>query len=339
VLPDSHYSPKISSDKDEIIDEYGADVDAAGKVNSVSLGGQLALETGSSLVYTCQVKMAGDAPTATEYDLVYTNYLQFLPDAYRVIPMNLQADINLKTINHVNLMSTPEERGERVTLLGVDHSSMDVTDVINNVGGYAESVKNERVCVIYPDKVTRVLSDGNSYTLTAPYICAALAGWKSGQPVSQPYTHAEITCFDKLVGIDMRRTEKNKLAEKGVMVLEQEGGQGTPIAVRHGLTTDMSNLQSKEASVVEIGDYAAKFYRSGLKQYVGTHNVTTDLITKVKGSTNTLTNVLIKKDIALVGSKILQLYQDADNPDTLILKISLKVPYPCNTIEITLYLD
>jgi hypothetical protein len=137
----------------------------------------------------------------------------------------------------------------------------------------------------------------------------------------------------------MRRTEKNKLAEKGVMVLEQEGGQGTPIAVRHGLTTDMSNLQSKEASVVEIGDYAAKFYRSGLKQYVGTHNVTTDLITKVKGSTNTLTNVLIKKDIALVGSKILQLYQDADNPDTLILKISLKVPYPCNTIEITLYLD
>lgn len=332
-----HYNAKIMTTKDDVVAEYGPDVDGAGNINNISLAAQIVLETSSSVMILA-IAPAGGSIAASDYDLAYTTYLQFLPDVYRVIPVDLAADINLKTINHVNAMSAPEEREERVTILGADHASVDFPTLLTNVGGYASALDNERVAVIYPDKATRVLSDGNSYILKAPFICAAIAGWKAAQTIDRSYTKAQLFNFDTLVGISMTRTQKNLLAGKGVMVLEQTA-QGAPVIIRHGLTTNMSSLQLREFSITEVGDYVAKYFRAGLSDYIGVYNITSDFITRLKGSANALISQLIKLNVLLDGSRISQLAQDPDQPDRIILQLVGDVPYPCNNIAITLFLE
>ncbi len=332
-----HYEPKLMSSKDQVEETYGPDVDESGAINKVSLAAQICLDY-ANLVYVCQVKKSGATIAATDYQAALDQYIKYLPDAYRIIPADLQADINLKIIKHVDLMSTPEERMERVTILGADHTSEDATAVITNVGGYAETIANKRVSVIYPDQATRQLSDGNYYTLDAPMIAAALAGWKCAQPTARAFTKGQLTSFYELSGIKMSRTEKNLLAAKGVMILDQNMGAGTPIEVRHGLTTDMSSLQTKEASVIEVGDYCAKYLRDGLSSYIGKYNVTPDLIVRLKGTTKSLLSILSEEKVIISG-EVSALYQDEVNPDTVIIKVIVKVPYPCNYIEITLFLD
>ena len=38
----------------------------------------------------------------------------------------------------------------------------------------------------------------------------------------------------------------------------------------------------------------------------------------------------------LIGADVNSIIQDADNPDTVLVDITLDVPYPCNYIRVTL---
>lgn len=335
--PASHYEPKFLTSKNAVTQIYGRAVDESGDICPIALGAELALE-GTSEIYAIQVKPVGAEATATDFKAVLDTHVRFLTEGYRIIPLMLDASVNLDTISHVNGLSDPEEGMERVTILGVDHSAADATAVISDIGTYATSIENKRVSVIYPDVATRMLDDGNFYELPAPYICAALAGWKSGKKPQNSYTKGMLTCFHELKGVKLTRKEKNKLAEKGVMILEQNAGPGTPIEIRHGLTTDMFSAQTKEASVVEVSDYASKYYRAGLRPYLGQHNITSDLITAIKASITSMSDVLVK-DKVIVSAKIVNIFQDEVTPTTLVVELSIQPPYPCNNIEITLFLE
>ena len=336
VPGDEQYEPKLLFTREEVVETYGPDVDENGNINNISLGLQISIENGAIPSVGLQIKTSG-AITSANYEDAFTEHLQFLPHAYRIVPMNLQADINLKVIQHVNAMSSVEERAERIALIAADHNATTAQDIVNDVGGYASGLANKRVSVIYPDRATKMLSDGIVYELGAPFLCAAIAGWKASQAVSRSYTKGQIAGFISLAGPKLTRVQKNQLAAKGVMILEQTDS-GSPIEIRHGLTTDMGNIQNRELTITEIGDYVSKYLRDGLKNYIGNFNITSEFITRLKASVNSLINNL-KRDNVIVDAKIEQLLQDEDNPDTVVVRISIQVPYPCNYIDIVLFLD
>jgi hypothetical protein len=252
--------------------------------------------------------------------------------------MDLISNVNTTLLNHVMIMSTPEEGLGRKTMFGAIHSSTDFTSLLSNVGGYSSSFANERIIVPYPDTATKLLEDGNIHELSAPYICAAIAGAASIQPVEQSLTRMQILNFIELKGIKMTRKQMNLLAEKGIMILTQIDGVGTPIEIRHGLTTDMSSIQTREDSICNIKDFASIYLKNIAKPYIGKYKINPELLTRMRMTLDTGIKNLERLGI-IIGGQISSLYQDADNPDSLIVEIKLQVPYPCNYVNITLFID
>lgn len=340
---DTQYEPQFLTSVSDVEAFYGPDLkvnEPGSPINPISLGCKIALEAGAPAVWALQVKPnASGTVGADEYQQALDKYAKFM-NVYKIVPVDASNEITAVVQSHVNLMSMPEERMERTAIFGFTPATAytSFNDVLNGVGNYAESLQNRRICVVYPDVASKVLSDGLSYDLGDEFIACAVAGLKAGKPVQASLTKSTLTCFNELKGIKMTRSQKNLLAAKGVMILEQPGGPGTAISVRHQLTTDMTNAQTREDSVVAIGDYCSMYLRTIASQYIGKYNITPDTITRIKGALAGAFNVLIKLGVIIKGG-VTQLAQDEDNPDTLIITANAQPPYPCNYIEMTLFLD
>ena len=171
--------------------------------------------------------------------------------------------------------------------------------------------------------------------VTGQFIAAAYAGLEASMPLYQSKTRATSGVFQELTGVQLTRSEKNKLAECGVMIFEQPAGAGTNIICRHQLSTNMDSAEYRENSVLACKDYVAKYLRGILDVYIGKYNITADTISKVTGSINAGLSTLAKEGYILEGT-LRGLAQDELNPDTLIVDVEIKVPYPCNYIKLTI---
>ena len=303
------------------------------------------MQQGAPAVYTLQVSVAGSAPTASEYQTALNTYAKFLPGVWRIVPADSGDDLAATIQGHVNLMSTVEERRERTAVYGKSYSAGDLAatafsgtgGVLEKVGGFASGIKNKRVCVMYPDTASRTLSNGLSYDLSQQYIAAAIAGAESVLPTEQSRTRMTIGGFTLLKGVKMTRAQKNLLAEKGVMILDQETAGGN-IVIRHGLTTDISSVQVKEASITAVGDYVSKYLRGALEAYIGKYQITAETLTMITASAKGALASLVKAKVITAGN-VTAIMQDVDNPDTVAIAISIQPPYPCNYMDIVLTMD
>jgi hypothetical protein len=327
---DAHFEMQIMTSKRQVIEEYGQDV-VAGAINNISLAAQIALEN-TAMVYVKKVKKVGATPTPQELTLALEE-IKGEKEPYRILLAESPSDeLNLLIVNHIRQMSDPVEGGERVTILAKQHSSSNSTQVLANVGAYASALNEFRTAVIYPDKAKRTLSDGKVYTLTGQMIAIALASMKASGRPEQSYTAKQIMNFSELVGVKMTRAEKNLLAAKGVMILDQEKAN-FPVSVRHGVSTNMSNIQEREISVTELADYVVRVLRPVLTQYKG-QNITKNLITMIEASVNSTIHDLVKRGHILDGSRIVTINQDPNQRDTIFVEVLVKVPYPCNYINV-----
>jgi hypothetical protein len=344
-VDNTQYQPRLVYTLDDIKKYYGTDIKTEegtkADVNPIALGLRIALAAGISPVHALQIApaTAGSAVDAADYQSALDTYAKFVSTIWRIVPMDLDDAINAVIDNHVRFCSTFDERLERTAIYGKSHSDFSTFNDLNTaIGGYASSKSNRRIIVPYPDQATMLLDDGIYHTLGAPFIAAAIAGLQAAMPVQQSLTRARIGIFNELKGFNMTRTQKNTLAANGVMVLEQPFGPGTDIIIRHGLTTDMSSVQAKENSILAVEDFCAKYLRSIADKYIGQYNITPDTISRIKGSLSTAIAQLIN-DGVIVDGKVQSLAQDVDNPDTLLISVRIQPPYPCNYINITLYVD
>lgn len=308
------------------------------KLNKIVLGLKAAFGAGASVAYALQVKPESGEVVASDYEKALAK-VKTIADIYRIVPMDLSNAINAVVDAHVNTCSSYEERMERVARYSSEAKPSTFADVLTSIGGYAEGKASRRVCVPYPNRAMMELSDGELHEVDGAVISAAIAGLQSFLPGYQSATRSTISVFDSLVGVDMTRVEKNKLAEKGVLILEQPNGAGTPISVRHQLTTDMSSAATKEASITSIRDHVAQRYRKAADAYIGKYNITPDTITRITGTLKSTTQDMIQEGWILDSSQILSVSQDINNPDSLIIEARAYVPYPCNYIKITVIAD
>jgi hypothetical protein len=343
----TQFEPKLCFTTDDVATFYGPDtqeLESGTPLNPVSLGARMTIEEGCPMVYVLQVKPdASGNVGAAEYQAALDTYARFINTIWRIVPMDLTAEINTVVTTHINMYSTPEERMERVTGYGAYYASAPTafagaTGVFTVIGSYAAGVLNRRVSVIYPDKASKVLSDGLSHNLGAQYIMAAIAGAESIIPVQQSRTRLNLKSLYELKGVNMTRTEKNRLAQRGVMILEQPHGVGSEVVIRHGLTTDMTSVQTREVSIVAITDYVSKYYRNICEPYIGKYNINSETITKIEATLKSGKNQLIGKKVINDGT-FGTIMQDEENPDSIAIPASILPPYPCNYIDITLLVE
>lgn len=332
------YLPRLISSVDTLEEIYGSDLKEDGKVNNLALASKIILETGAPEIYVLQVEEASPGTvTSTDYQKALDKHAQFMEDVWRIVPADLDDSINSVIDGHIKKCSSYEERKERcgVYAKGNTNSLSTAENVIDTIGGAAKSKASERVSMVYPTKATRVMSDGSIMEVTGQFIAAAYAGLEASMPLYQSKTRATSGVFQELRGVQLTRGEKNKLAECGVMIFEQPAGAGTNIVCRHQLSTNMDSAEYRENSVLACKDYVAKYLRGILDTYIGKYNITADTISKVTGSINAGLSTLAKEGYILEGA-LRGLAQDEENPDTLIVDVEIKVPYPCNYIKLTI---
>ena len=271
--------------------------------------------------------------------------------------------INNAVIRHIRKCSSYEERKERTAIFGfparfdtdghtlVPPSSYDGPYLEKDgrtffrmLTDYATSLDYGRVSLVYPCTCRFEVPDWKIVDIGPQYLAAAYAGVEYRMPGYLPKTRADFAGFTSITGIGestgvrLTRRQLNELADYGIMLIVQDDAT-SPIVIRHQLTTSQSgDLRQTENSIIAIKDYVTKVLRTMCERYVGRFNITTDLITRLRGSLDS-SLASLEGDGWIIQGEITSIEQDEVQKDTLLVTARIYVPYPCNYIDITLYVE
>ena len=198
-----------------------------------------------------------------------------------------------------------------------------------------QSFQNRRMVFVTPDAAKATI-DGLEQQIDGFYVCAALAGKTAAKLPSDPLTEVAIAGFTGVVGATDRYGEiQYRIMDGGgLWSMYQEQANGV-IKTRHQLTSDMSSIEKREFSILNALDFTAKFLRAGLRNFIGRFNITSNLQSSISTTLDGLGSFLTTQGV-LRTFKVDRLVQDVNQPDVLLLDISVGVLYPCNEIKITL---
>ena len=240
--------------------------------NPVSLSSYLAIINGAILVGINQVQRAEGsnyASLATYRDAIDelegTLPGQAKPDM--ITPLRGDSTALYQYLKRSNeIMSSIRYKSERTSIIGMAAGSL-----VENAITLAKTLSHPRMRLVYPDIATISLTDalGNvkEYLVDGPMVASALTGSiaSPNYDVATPWTGRRLVGFTQLAKV-LDAVEQNQLAVNGVTVIED---QPPFLRVRHGLTTDMSNVLTKVPTIVLIADEVQRQSRVTLDRFIG----------------------------------------------------------------------
>jgi len=171
-----------------------------------------------------------------------------------------------KISQHVDLQSSIRYRAERTCIFGVSSGTQP-----SAAGDLAELLGNTRMRMVYPDiakiTLTDAVNNDKQFLIDGTILSAAMAGNRASPniDVATPWTRARLLGFDELARI-LDAVEQNQVAVRGVTVLYD---RRPSIQVRHGLTTDVTNVLTKTPTVITIADEVQQQTRVTLDRFIG----------------------------------------------------------------------
>jgi hypothetical protein len=288
---DTAYFTKLSS----IENAYGA----ISSDNPVSLAAYLASLNGAVLMGIKQVQKAEGSNFA---DL--TTYRAAIESLEGVQPGQVNPDIivplrgdstDLFTIlkKSNEIQSSIRYKSERTSIIGVSSG----TDA-KAVQALAQNLNSDRMRVVYPDTAIISLTDAfgrsSEEVVDGTMLAAALAGSvvSPNLDVATPWTGRKLQGFVQL-GRLLDAVEMNQTAQKGVTVIEE---QPPFLKVRHGLTTDMSNVLRKTPTVRLIADEVQRQSRAVLANFIGVKFLP-GILTQIEGRLAMMFKSLVSQQI------------------------------------------
>jgi len=226
-------------------------------------------------------------------------------------------------------------RGE--TLLIPGSTLLDKDRVAATVAARSNSIKNRRVISLFPDTITAVV-EGSDQNISSFFYGAGMTGMTASNPPQQGFTNLPSTGYTGVKGSqDTFSTQQlNTMAGGGTYIIVQDV-QGGPVTSRHQLTTDLTSVETREFSITKVVDFVAKFMRTGLRNFIGTFNITQPFLdmlsTVIQGQLS-----FLEDGGVILGGDLNNLIQDKHSPDTVLVDVTLDVPFPCNYIRLTLIL-
>jgi hypothetical protein len=211
----------------------------------------------------------------------------------------------------------------------------DYDQIANTLNGLGKAYANRRMHLIVPDLCAATI---NSLEQQIPgfYVAAAISGMTGQQRPQQGFTNFPITGFTQVIGSNdsFSNTQMNVAAAGGVWWIIQDV-EGGPLTTRHQLSTDISSVEKREYSITKVVDFTAKLMRSGLRNFIGKFNITQGFLdtlsTTIQGQLS-----FLQENGVIIGGDLNNIIQDTNNPDTVLIDVTLDVPYPCNYIRLTL---
>jgi hypothetical protein len=199
-------------------------------------------------------------------------------------------------------------------------------------------VRPDTIEITYTD-TTDVFPVDTKALVPMYYGAAVFAGMASYLPPQQPMTNTPVPGIDRVIHSNTYFIEENLnlIASGGNNILVQSSAVSAPYS-RHQLMCNMASLTTREFSIVKGVDFTAKYLRNSLRPYIGNHNITAEFLTQLTGIAEAVILSLVNSGVLMAGTTVLSCYQDPDNLDSVLLNISCVVPYPCNRINVTLYI-
>lgn len=245
---------------------------AATPDNPVSLAAYLAILNGAVVVGIKQVQRATGESQAS-----ITSYRDAIDELEGVLPGQVTPDIitlmrgdstelYLYLKRSCEIQSSIRYKAERTAICGVSAGTTPT-----GVGNMAQTLAHARMRVVYPDMVTLTIQDAvgdiKEYLVDGPYLAAALTGSvvSPNYDVATPWTGRRLVGFTQLAR-QLDAVTANQVAVKGVTILQD---QPPYIKVRHGLTTDMTNILTKLPTITLIADEVQRQARSTLESFIG----------------------------------------------------------------------
>jgi hypothetical protein len=212
------------------------------------------------------------------------------------------------------------------------------------ITAFTSSVGDERLVVVYPE----VLQAYNSLTrvnfnISACYLAVALAAMLSALPVNTGLTGQAVPGFAGLTASEaqlMTPAFMNSAAAAGACIVYQNRQGG--LQVRHGVTTNMSALNTREISMIRQGDALLVALATGMENsgLIGSP-ITPNTVATVQGAVVSILQQAINQQ-TIVSYTNLTVSQEAypgGDPTIIAVSFSYAPAVPLNYIQVTFAID
>jgi len=144
----------------------------------------------------------------------------------------------------------------------------------------------------------------------------------SNVDVATPWTNRNLVGFNQLARqLDM--VEQNQVAVSGITVLQDR----TPfINVRHGLTTNMTNVLTKTPTVILIADEVQRQSRNALSRFIGIKFLP-GVVTQIEGTLGKVLQILQDEQIISAFTGVTANIP-SDDPTSVIMEAFYSPVFP-----------
>lgn len=237
------------------------------------------------------------------------------------VDCSVSAVINQDTI----FVSAPQDISTTAGELTVWHKR-NMQEYAHSIGAAAVELKDKRIRAVWPDRVTDGASVCDGY-----FMCAALAGLRSGVAIQQDLTNVQIVgvapaphtveLFDV--------TQLDMMAELGVWIVTDADGYAV---TRSAITTaDIQATAESNESVVTNLDAINKVLRTQVAEILGTVRATSAIQNVLKSAIHGKLQTLMMDTILRIGPQVLEgevasLRRHVILENSLVLSLRLVLP-------------
>lgn len=338
---ETYYAPLRARSFEDVIDAFGAPIDTAtGAITSpLSFAAKLAFDNQASEVIL--VTTAGSATSTTRSQLqAGIAKLETMFDVNIVVPLPVGITGSTGTPGDTtnipsDLKSHCDEMSDlglfRIGIIGYGSGVTRSPDVI------AEDIASERVSLVWPNRVLWYNGFAStSVEVSGVYLAAAVAGRLASIPVHYPLTRKSVRGFSgypSSVLSTMTKAAMNTWSDSGVLVVEQDRNSG--LNVRHGTTTDRSNVNTREISLVRAKDALVRLVQETTESsgIIGSP-ISDETNARVKAIVMGALETAVSSEV-IVGYQDLRVRARPSDPTVIEVRFTYRPAYPLNYVVIT----
>lgn len=340
-----YHAPLRVQDFDDVQDAYGppVDMETGAILSPLSFAAKIAMENGARHLVLVPTTGEADEATRAELTAAYAK-LEAVADVNVIVPLPVAITgstaepgdtTNVGTDLKAHCESLANDGVFRVGILGLESTA--TVDPATAIDSYRSS----RVVLAWPNRLFYYHGYRNvSVEVAGYYLAAAYAGRIAAQPVQTPLTKKEITGFSGFpaaTAAAMTLSQKNSWSETGIAVTEVN--RAGRMVVRHGTTTNRTNVQTRELSLVRAKDALVNLLYETMEssELVGGY-IDADTPSVVTGVIEGVLESAKGSDLIVdyTGLKIRQLLGD---PSVMEVKFQYRPAYPLNYIVISFSID
>jgi hypothetical protein len=353
-----YYQPKVFEDYASLVSTYGLPMTSTPPsnpndsqvVSPLAMGALMAFQNGATQLITVALSPS-DGTLQQQFNAAYgriaTNYNTAIitPVFVDDLTVNTGTVAQLTTTLAQDLEShCVNASADGYPRIGIFGASRNYSETDQAYDAFAAAIDNKRIMLAYPNRLQVFNGSTNQITeVGGCFLAAAMAGLLSSLPTNRGLTKQTIVGFAGLsapIAQKMTKLFRDTLSRSGVAVVEVN--RLSQMIVRHGVTTDMTSLTTREVSLVRIADGLFELVQLGMEgaQLIG-EAITADTVVQVKGALSSLLEQAKISELIVDYADLQvrqQIYPSGD-PSVIDCKFSYQPAVPLNYITVQFSVD